>query len=112
MPPLSYEEKKLKFTKELDGISAKTLAIHHDKLYAGYVKKSNEIMQKLFELKKAGKVEGNATFSDLRSLKTDETFAINGVYLHEWYFDNLGGSGDWSEAPELSKALAERWGSM
>ena len=34
------ETKPLPFDAEkLDGISAKTLAVHHDKLYAGYVAK-------------------------------------------------------------------------
>lgn len=104
--------KPLPFDKELDGISKKTLAIHHDKLYAGYVKKSQEIGQKLKELRESGKAEGNATYSELRALKDSETFAVNGVYLHEWYFDNLGGDGDWSKAPELAKALTECWGSV
>ena len=36
----NYSEK---FKNGLNGISAKTLAIHSDKLYAGYVKKINEI---------------------------------------------------------------------
>lgn len=106
------ETKPLKFSKELRGISAKTLAIHHDKLYAGYVKKSNEIGEKLTALMKSGQYEGNATFSELRALKEAETFAVNGVYLHEWYFDVLGGEGDWSKAPELSRAMVEKWGSM
>src|SRR3989344_4656609 len=104
--------KPLKFNKELAGISKKTLEIHHDKLYAGYVKKSGEIGEKLTVLRKSGAYEGNATYSELRALKTEETFAINGVYLHEWYFDVLGGDGDWQKAPQLSRALAEKWGSM
>lgn len=106
------EPKPLPFTKELEGISAKTLAIHHDKLYAGYVKKTDEITGKLVELQKSGTYEGNATYSELRALKDAETFAVNGVYLHEWYFDVLGGDGDPGKAPELSKALAEKWGSV
>lgn len=94
------------------GISAKTLAIHHDKLYAGYVKKSDEIGEKLVALRTSGQYEGNATYSELRALKDAETFAVNGVYLHEWYFDVLGGDGVVDKAPELSKALAEKWGSV
>lgn len=105
------EAKPLKFEK-LDGISDKTLAIHHDKLYAGYVKKSGEIDQALLELRKSGKAAGNATYSQLRALKDAETFSVNGVYLHEWYFDGLGGDGDAAKAPELSKALEEKWGSV
>ena len=104
--------KPLPFSKELEGISAKTLAIHHDKLYAGYVKKSGEIDEKLNTLRESGAYEGNATFSELRALKDAETFAVNGVYLHEWYFDVLDGDGAADTAPELSKALTEKWGSL
>ncbi|MCC6934767.1 MAG: superoxide dismutase [Candidatus Yanofskybacteria bacterium] len=96
----------------LGDISAKTLAIHHDKLYAGYVAKANDISQKLTELAASGSVAGNATYSELRALKDAETFAVNGVYLHEWYFEVLGGDGATEMAPELTKALADKWGSL
>lgn len=107
------EPKPLQFDQtKLGGISDKTLAIHHDKLYQGYVNKLNELVEKMMALRKSGTYEGNATFSELRSLKDAETFATNGAYLHEWYFDVLGGNGDTSVAPELSKALIEKWGSV
>ncbi len=106
------EPKPLPFTTELDRISKKTLEIHHDKLYVGYVKKADEISKKLVDLAKSGNAEGNATYSELRALKDSETFAVNGVYLHEWYFDVLGGDGSIADAPELSKALVEKWGSV
>ncbi len=109
------EEKPLSFSK-LDGISEKTMQIHHDKLYAGYVKKGNEIREQLKDLGHkiiSGEAEGgNQTYGLLRSLKEGETFATNGVYLHEWYFDVLGGAGDTNLAPELSAAIAEKWGSV
>lgn len=105
----NYSEK---FKDGLKGISAKTLSIHSDKLYAGYVKKSAEVGEKLVALRKSGKAEGNASYSELRSLKAEETFVTNGVYLHEWYFDVLGGEGNWKDAPELCKALEEKWGTM
>jgi len=105
-----YEEKSLKFSKELEGISKKTIDIHHDKLYAGYVKKANEILERLKELRK--EASGNQTYSELRALKQGETFAINGVYLHEYYFDVLGGDGSYEKAPELSKAISDKWGSV
>ncbi len=101
-----------KFKNGVGAISAKTLAIHSDKLYAGYVKKSEEIVEKIHALFRSGEVEGNATYSELRGLKAAETFAANGVYLHEWYFDVLGGGGDNSQAPELTKALVEKFGSF
>jgi Fe-Mn family superoxide dismutase len=96
-------------------ISDKTKAIHKDKLYAGYVAKDKEISEKLGELSKkviAGEAGGNQTWSDLRGLKEGETFAKNGVYLHEWYFSVLEGDADDSKAPELSKAISEKWGSV
>ncbi len=104
--PLPFDQDKL------EGISATTLAIHHDKLYAGYVAKAGEIEDKLVQLAKAADTKGNATYSELRALKDAETFAVNGVYLHEWYFDVLGGDGAADTAPELSKALAEKWDSL
>ena len=107
------EQKPLPFDQEkLQGISGKTLAIHHDKLYVGYVNKVNEINEKLTALRATGSYEGNATYSELRGLKEAETFAVNGVYLHEWYFDVLGGDGNVAVAPELSKAIAQKWGSV
>lgn len=81
--PLSYSK--------LDGISEKQLSEHHDVLYVGYVKKVGEIEEKMKTVDLSG---ANATYSDLRALKIEETFALNGVKLHEGYFDNMkeGGS--------------------
>jgi Fe-Mn family superoxide dismutase len=111
-----YELKPLPFDKELDGISKKTNEIHHDKLYKGYVDKGNEISGELKDLSKeiiAGTAPGgNTTYSKLRALKLGETFAVNGIYLHEWFFGVLGGDGDYKKAPELSVAISAKWGSV
>lgn len=92
------------------------MMIHKDKLYAGYVAKEKEISDKLGELREnilSGAVPGgNATYSELRSLKDAENFATNAVYLHEWYFGILEGDADPSKAPELSMAISEKWGSV
>ncbi|MFA4887091.1 MAG: Fe-Mn family superoxide dismutase [Candidatus Nanoarchaeia archaeon] len=81
--------KSLKYL-ELNGLSEKQLAEHHDVLYAGYVKKINEIRSAIL---KADKTNVNGTYAELRELKVEETFALNAVKLHEGYFDNLGGDG-------------------
>ena len=88
-----HEPKALRY-KKLEGISEKQLSEHHDVLYTGYVKKLNEIDEKL---RAADAGTANATYSDLRSLKMGETFALNGVKLHEGYFDNMKERGS---APE------------
>src|SRR3989344_2002550 len=84
-----YAVKSLKYT-ELPGFSKRQLDEHHDVLYVGYVKKLNEIQNKLPSVDLS---QANATYSELGELKREETFAANGILLHEEYFDNLGGNG-------------------
>src|SRR3989338_11097239 len=100
------EVKPLKY-KSLQGLSEKQLSEHHDVLYAGYCKKLDEIRQKLAGVDLA---TANATYSDLRELKVEETFAANGVRLHEGYFDNLGGKGGKS-TDEILKLIEKDFGS-
>jgi superoxide dismutase, Fe-Mn family len=103
-----YEEvKKLPFQGSLVGISEKTISIHHDKLYEGYVKKWQEIQKKL---RSVDKLAANATFSDLRELKLEEGFVSNAVLLHEAYFDVLGGNG--KPGGEVVDAIAKDFGSF
>jgi superoxide dismutase, Fe-Mn family len=85
-----FEAKKFDSIRELDGISEKTMTEHY-KLYEGYVKKSNEILEKL---KSVDKSTANQVYSDLRSLKLEYSFALNGVKNHEAYFAHLGGNGE------------------
>jgi len=82
-----FAPEKNKFTKDLPGISKKMLD-EHFKLYEGYVKKTNEIQKKIAE---ADKSEANGVFSYIGELKRQETFAVNGMKLHEAYFAHLGG---------------------
>ena len=74
----------------MNGISKEEIDQHYGILYTGYVKKLNEIRSKLGTVDYAA---ANQSYSDLRGMKTEETFCLNGTLLHEWYFDNLGGKG-------------------
>ena len=94
--------KPLNYTT-LDGLSEKQLKEHHDVLYAGYVKKVGEIEEKLHTVDIS---TANATYSDLRALKLEETFALNGVKLHEGYFDNMQQGG--SECSGKIREMIER----
>lgn len=110
---MSYTPKPLPFKKALKGISEKTMAIHHDKLYVGYVNKRNEIHEKLSEIEHADHAKldvANQTYSELRALKDGETFAVNGIYLHEYYFNVLGGDG--RTGGRLVEELASIYGSF
>ncbi|MEK7640798.1 MAG: Fe-Mn family superoxide dismutase [Patescibacteria group bacterium] len=97
---------KFKFTKDLEGISLRTLQ-EHFKLYEGYVKKTNEIQKKVLE---ADKSEANGVYSYIGELKRQETFAVNGMKLHEVYFGHLGGNGEASG--ELVKIIVRDFGSL
>jgi Fe-Mn family superoxide dismutase len=74
---------------ELDGISRQTIEAHY-KLYQGYVAKRNEILGRLAGVDLAA---ANQTYSELRELKVELTFAIGGIKNHELYFEHLGGVG-------------------
>ncbi|MDP3724596.1 MAG: Fe-Mn family superoxide dismutase [bacterium] len=94
---------------KLAGISEKTTTIHHDKLYAGYVNKRNEIEELL---KTADRNKAAATFSEYRELKLEETFNADGIILHELYFATMGGDGTWKEENAFVKKATEDFGSF
>jgi superoxide dismutase, Fe-Mn family len=108
-----YQIKPLPISKELTGISRKTLEIHHDKLYAGYVAKMNEVNAKLVALRDNSEAlsAANQSYSELRALRSGETFSTNGVYLHEHYFGVLGGPSP-ALGTRLGDAIAAKWGSI
>lgn len=104
---MAHQVQPLPFSKELDGISKKTVEIHHDKLYAGYVAKRNEVEVAIAE---ADASKANQIYSTYRGLKEGETFAANGMILHEVHFSNLGGNGD-PAGTEILGAITSTWGS-
>jgi len=89
---------------KLKGISDSQLKQHFT-LYQGYVKKLNEIEEKLAKQDKSG---ANYSFNEYSELKRREAVAFNGAYLHQMYFENLGG-GEPSAA--LKKACEASFGS-
>lgn len=94
--------------KTLNGISKKTIEIHYGKLYQGYVKKTNEILEKMTL---ADRTAANQTYSEIGELKRQLAFALNGVILHEAYFESLGGDGQVQEG-NLSKQIEKDFGSI
>lgn len=72
--------------KSVEGISMKQLDEHY-KLYVGYVNKLNEIWNTPYIPSEY--TGSNPTYSKMRSLKLGETYALNGVKLHQLYFQNM-----------------------
>jgi Fe-Mn family superoxide dismutase len=87
---------------------SKTAVEKHLKLYEGYVKKVNEIREKLAVV---NLTTANQTYSEIRELKLELSFALGGVRNHEIYFEHLGGQG--GEPEGVVKAVIDRrWGNF
>ncbi len=93
--------------RELNGISQRTMEEHYE-LYKGYVAKTNEIQDKLANVDRAS---ANQTFSDLRSLRVELSFATGGVKNHELYFGHLGGRGG-APAGRIAELIARDFPSV
>ena len=94
----------------LPGFSPKQIE-QHIKLYEGYVKKINEIRAEIEKIPfDERKDKSNFSFGKYSELKRREAVPYNGVYLHELYFDNLGGSSGEPKS-ELERAIEASFGS-
>ncbi len=99
-----FEEKKFNIG-ELKGISAKNIE-EHLKLYAGYVKHANLILEKITEYKQDS--EKNAYV--LGELQRRFGFEFNGMRNHEYYFASLeGGSKPVPAGGALTIAAMDTW---
>ena len=92
---------------ELKGISTKNIE-EHLKLYAGYVKNTNLILEKIDEMAKDAEKNAYA----LGEIQRRFSFEYNGMRNHEVYFESLSGEAQPLEAEsKLKKAIIAEWGS-
>ena len=95
----------------LKGISAKNIE-EHLKLYAGYVKHANLILEKIPEYEGYAKEDTFAPYV-VSEIQRRFGFEYNGMRNHEVYFQSLsGGAQTLAENSELKKAIATEWGSF
>jgi Fe-Mn family superoxide dismutase len=95
----------------LKGISAKNIE-EHLKLYAGYVKNANSILEKIPEYEGYAKEDTFAPYV-VGELHRRFSFEYNGIRNHEIYFSSLSGSAkSLQENSELKKAIEAEWGSF
>jgi Fe-Mn family superoxide dismutase len=103
-----YAEKDFSHLKGLTGISDKTLEIHLG-LYAGYVKNTNILNERVIELTENGK-SGTPEYSEL---KRRYGWEYNGKVLHEYYFGNLkAGGSELKESSAIGKLMQETYSSV
>jgi Fe-Mn family superoxide dismutase len=85
---------------------SETLLKNHFTLYQGYVTNSNKVLDLLAALLNDGKA-GTPEFAEL---KRRLGWEFNGMRLHEYYFENLGGKSALDAAGKLGKKIAEDFG--
>lgn len=91
---------------ELKGISAKTIE-EHTKLYQGYVKHTNLIIEKIAELSK----DTEANVYALGEIQRRFGFEFDGMKNHEYYFEQFEGGAN-QNISSLKTAIEEEWGSF
>lgn len=91
----------------MEGFS-ETLLKNHFTLYQGYVTNTNKVLDTLDQMNKDGKT---AT-PEFAELKRRLGWEFNGMRLHEYYFENLGGKGGINKDGKAAKKMAESFGSV
>lgn len=104
--PYSDEEAK---TLLVDLMSEDTSDWHHNTHHKGYAAALNKIDA---ELETASKEGVNGNYSQFGELKRRQPFNHAGVILHNVFWENVGGNGDASLAPELMAKIEEDFGSF
>jgi len=102
---MTYSAKDYTSLIGMEGFS-QTLLTNHFTLYQGYVTNTNKLSDLLTGMLKEGKM-GTPEYSEL---KRRFGFEFNGMRLHEYYFENLGGKASLGKSGTLAKKLADAYG--
>jgi Fe-Mn family superoxide dismutase len=101
---MAYQAKDYSNLIGMEGFS-ETLLKNHFTLYQGYVNNTNKLHDLLSSKAK------DATNPEYAELKRRFGFEFNGMRLHEYYFENLGGKAPLDKSGALAKKLADAFGS-
>ena len=103
---MTYNAKDYNRLIGMEGFS-ETLLKNHFTLYQGYVTNTNKLSDALSQLLKEGKV-GTPEYAEL---KRRFGWEFNGMRLHEYYFENLGGKRGINRTGKLYEKLINSFGS-
>lgn len=104
---MAYEAKDYAKLLGMEGFS-EALLKNHFTLYQGYVTNTNKVLDILDGMLKAG----NTAAPEYAELKRRLGWEFNGMRLHEYYFENLGGKGGIDQAGKLAAKIAADFGSV
>jgi len=100
---MAYNARNYDHLLGMEGFSDALLK-NHFTLYQGYVTSTNKLGETLEGLVREGK-----TGPEYAELRRRYGWEWNGMRLHEYYFDNLGGKGE--AGPKFLAAVSKAWGS-
>ena len=103
---MAYTAKDYSKLLGMEGFS-ETLLKNHFTLYQGYVTNTNKLLDTLGQMGK----EGKTATPEFAELKRRLGWEFNGMRLHEYYFENLGGKGGIDKAGKLYKKISDQFGS-
>ena len=92
---------------KMDGFNDQLLSMHFQ-LYKGYIKNLNSYNQALIKLRE----EGKEKTIEYGALKKQFGFEFDGVFLHEYYFENLGGLKSLDKGDPLYQKIIQDFGSF
>ena len=104
---MSYTAKDYVKLVGMSGFS-EALLKNHFTLYQGYVTNTNKVLDAVDQLLK----EGKTATPEFAELKRRLGWEFNGMRLHEYYFENLGGKAPLDRNGKLAKQLADSFGSL
>lgn len=111
--PQPREEEKMTYTAKdfsqllgMEGVSD-TLLKNHFTLYQGYVTNTNKLLDNIGQMLRDGKTGS----PECAELKRRLGWEFNGMRLHEYYFENLGGKGGLDRTGKFYKKISEDFGS-
>lgn len=87
---------------------SETLLKNHFTLYQGYVTNTNKVLDTLAQMQKDAKT-GAPEYAEL---KRRIGWEFNGMRLHEYYFENLGGKAPLDKSSPLGKQMQRDFGSV
>ncbi|HCC68482.1 MAG TPA: superoxide dismutase [Nitrospiraceae bacterium] len=103
---MAYSAKDYSKLIGMEGFS-ETLLKNHFTLYQGYVTNTNKLLDTLEQMLKDGKTG----IPEYAELKRRLGWEFNGMRLHEYYFENLGGKEGINRNGRLAKKISEDFGS-
>jgi Fe-Mn family superoxide dismutase len=104
---MAYTAKDYSKLIGMEGFS-ETLLKNHFTLYQGYVTNTNKVLDTLDQMLK----EGKTATPEFAELKRRLGWEFNGMRLHEYYFENLGGKGGVPKSGKLAQKMTADFGSF